>query len=522
MPRLMALLLIFAILIGASTACRERNTAIVTIALDQNFGNSLDFLTASSVPANAERLRSLMFNTLVKKNEKYEYIGDLAKEIKDLDGGATISFTLQDNVKFHNGKALTGSDVKYTFDNLLKSGGAKAASFFDNKQPQILSVDAPDAQTVNFKLARVALKNQLLSNLVAIPIIPEGSLEQQKASPVGTGPYKFVSMDSGGNTVDLVAFNDYWEGAPKIQNLRVKVVADQNAVQAELKSQRVDVAPMMVNLPPDTIETLGTDPALKIEKFNGANVQVLTINTQSKPLDDVRVRQAIAYAIDRAKIIQDLLRGQGKIANSILPEESWAYSPGTEYSFDQAKARQLLDEAGFKPDAKGNRFPQPIKFKISAGTSAISQYAQVIQNQLQEVGIPVEIEPVEFTTLQTQWQLGQFQMTMNRWVGGNQDPIFLKDLFLSTESTDVKPSARNRSRYKNAELDRILEQAVNETDREKSKPLYNQAQAIISRDVPALPLWYAANVVVANKRIDNFQVNGSGDWSFVRNLTVSK
>ncbi len=525
--KLFVFILSLVLAISFSVNCRTRDAAIVTIALDSKF-DSLDFLGASNVSANAERIRSLIFNTLVKKNEKFEYVGELAEKIEDLDGGSTISFTLKPNIKFHNGAPLRAADVKYTFEKMQAANGAKASSFFETvdgeKKPHITQIDTPDDKTVNFRISRPALKNQLLSNMVAIPIIPEGTFETQKDNPVGSGAFKFVKYDTTNNIVDLNSYPEYWEGAPQIRQLRVKVIVDQNAVQAELKSGQLDIAPVMINLPPDTIESLKTDPNLKVYPFNSANVQIITFQATAQHVDNLKVRQALAYGIDREGIIRDLLRGQGTIANSILPEESWAFSPGTVYQHDIAKAKQLLDEANLKdPDGDGEkmRLSQPLKLSISSGNTALSQYAQVIQNQLKQIGIPVEIVTVEFQTLQEQWRLGQFQMTINRWVGGNQDPIFYKDLFLSTESTDVKPTARNRSRYKNPELDRILQQAMNEPDKEKAKQLYTQAQNIVSRDLPIFPLWYPANMVVANKRIGNIQLNASGDWNFVRNLTVN-
>lgn len=536
--------IVFIILIAIilfSFGCRTRNTEAVTIALDAKF-SSLDPLGGATVDANAERMRNLMFNTLVKKDEKFNYVGELG-DISELDSGSTISFALKPNVKFHNGKTLTSADVKYTFDQLFKSSGAKASAFFETingeKKPHILAIETPDEKTVNFKLSRPALKNQLLSNLVAIPIIAEGSYVpsqptnaennvqnnsagNQNTPPVGSGPFKFVKFDTAQNIVELTANLDYWEGAPQVQQLRVKTVSDSNSVQAELRSQNVDIAPMMNNLSPDTIKSLETDPNLKVQKFSGANVQLITFNTQSKPLDNVKARQAIAYAIDREKIINELLGGQAKIAHSIIPEESWAYSTGTTYLHDITKAKQLLDEAGLKADANGNRLPQPLKFKIVAGNAAMSQYAQVIQSQLKEVGIPVEIETAELGTLLSQLQNGQFQMTMTRWVGGNQDPIFFRDLFASSEIPNEKRASRNRSRYSNPTLDKALDQALSEPDRAKAKEYYAQVQNIVSRELPAFPLWYPANVVVFNKRIGGIQVNGSGDWTFVRNITVAK
>ena len=260
-------------------------------------------------------------------------------------------------------------------------------------------------------------------------------------------------------------------------------------------------------------------------QFNGANVVYLGFNLQNPPLDNARVRQAIAYAIDRDTIIHDLLLGQAKIAHSILPEESWAYSPGQKYSYDPEKAKQLLDQAGFRdPDGDGPqmRFQNPIVFKISSASAATRQFVDVIRDQLQKVGIPVQIETVEFNTLLAQLRLGEFQMSTSRWVGGNQDPIFLENLFSSKEIPTADRAGFNRDRYKNPELDRILDEAINTADRDKSLVLYRQAQEIISRDLPMFPLWYSANMVVASKTVGNIKLDGSGDWSFVRNLTVNK
>ena len=168
----------------------------------------------------------------------------------------------------------------------------------------------------------------LLSNLVPVAIIPKDSYESQKTHPLGTGPFKFVRYDNAQQVCDVEAFAEYWEGAPKLQTVRVRVISDMNALQAELQSGRVDIAPMPTSLSPDAVKRLEQDPNLQVKVFNGSNVVLLTINTSSPPLDNVKVRQAIAYAIDRESLIRDLLLGYGKIAHSIIPEESWAYTPG--------------------------------------------------------------------------------------------------------------------------------------------------------------------------------------------------
>ncbi|CAN5484531.1 ABC transporter substrate-binding protein [soil metagenome] len=498
-----------------SIACRTKNTEFVTVALPEKF-STLDTLTTTASDAAAERVRSLMFNSLVRKNEKFEYVAELAQEINPSEDGRIITFVLRDGVKFHNGKDFTSADVKYTFDELFNSNSYKSGAFFDTvdgqKVPHIVSLETPDAKTVVVTLNRASLQNQLLSNFVAIPIIPEATVAQQSTSPVGTGPFKFVNFDQSQNIVELAANADYWEGMPKVNKIRVKTVPDANSLQAELQSGGVDIAPLPSNLSPDTLKSLGQNPNLKVEQFKGSNIDYLGFNTQSAPLDKVKIRQAIAYGVDREKIINELLFGQAVIAHSILPEESWAYNAATKYSYDPQRAKQLLQEAGYKNE--------PIKFKFGAGNAAVSQYAQVIQNSLRDSGLNVEIETLEGNVMRQQLALGQFQMNTGRWIGGNQDPIFLKDLFSTGAIPGDKIKCCNRSRYSNPEFDKIIAEAINAEDQEKAKELYFKAQEIVSRDVPLLPLWYPANMVVANKRIGNINIGASGDWSFIKDITV--
>jgi peptide/nickel transport system substrate-binding protein len=459
---------------------------------------------------------------------------------------------LQDGVKFHNGKEFTSADVKYTFDELLKSNGFKAGAFFDTvpidkpetapastpasaptsaantnadpketpkpepktkRVPHIVSMETPDAKTVVVTIARPALRNQLLSNMVAIPIIPEGSVAQQKDSPLGSGPFKFVAFDASQNTVEFAANTEYWDGPPKIQKLRVKTVTDANSLQAELQTGGVDLAPLPSNLPPDTLRSMGSNANLKVDQFDGSNIQYLVFNTQSPPLNNVKIRQAIGYAIDRQKIVSELFFDQAKIASSILPPQSWAYSTGRQYSYDPAKAKQLLQEGGYKNE--------PIIFKYGSGSAAVNQYSQVIQSALNDVGINVQIETLEVNTIRQQLAQGQYQMYTGIWVGGNQDPMFIRDLFSSTRIPGGSVSCCNRSRYSNADVDKLAEDALSATDRAQAKQLFAKAWDIVSDEVPLLPLWYPANMVVSNKRLGNIKIGPSGDWGFIKEITVS-
>lgn len=514
MKKTLALFLLLSLTFLVS--CRRTHSEFVTVALPEPF-TSFDTLTTEKSDAAAERVRSLLFNALVRKNASFDYEGELASEIRTSDDGKAITFILRDNVKFHDGKPFTSADVKYTFDELFRTKGYKSFAFFDtvNKEPvaHITSIDTPDAKTVVFSLERPALKNQLLSNLVAIPIVSQGSSDSLKTQPIGTGPFRFAKFDQSQNTVDMDAFPDYWEGSPKVAKIRLKTVPDAGALQSELQAGGVDLAPAPSNVTPDSIKQMAAIPNLKVEQFDGSNIQYVGLNTTSPPLDKVKVRQAIGYAIDREKIIRELLSGQAKIAQSILPEGSWAYSPGTVYNYDPAKARQLLKEADYKNE--------PIVFKFAAANAAYSSYAQAVQNMLVEVGLNVQIETLDPQTIRDSLAKGQFQMNTAQWVGGNQDPLFLKDLFTTAKIPGEGVSCCNRSRYSNPEVDAILNDAVNETDRAKAKELYAKAWSLISADLPLVPLWYPANMIVANKRVGNIKINPSGDWSFIKDITVN-
>ena len=510
MRKLILIVIVLSFFAMASN-CRRRGGDAVTVALPEPF-STLDTLTTGKSDAAAERVRTLMFNSLVKKDANFDYVGELASDIKTSEDGRTITFSLRDGVKFNNGQAFTSADVKYTFDQLFQAKGYKAGAFFEKEVSHFDGpIQTPDAKTVVFKLTRSSLRNTLLSNLVAIPIIPEGSIGQQKESPIGSGPFKFVSFDASQNILELAANADYWDGAPKVPKLRLKTVPDATSLQAELQSGGVDIAPNPSNMPPDMIKTLGGGN-LKVDQFDGSNIQYIVFNTQAPPLNDAKVRQAIGYAVDRQKIVADLLQGQAKLASSILPAESWAYVSGQEYKHDPAKAEQLLAEAGYKGE--------PIVFKYAAGNAMVNQYAQVIQSSLNDVGFNIQIETLEPNVSRQQQAQGQFQMGTGVWIGGNTDPIFLRDLFSSTKIPSDTVPCCNRSRYSNPEVDKLLDDALNSADKATAKSLYMRTWETVSNDLPMFPLWYPANIVVSNNRIGNIKMSGSGDWVFLKDITA--
>ncbi|HRA39928.1 MAG TPA: ABC transporter substrate-binding protein, partial [Pyrinomonadaceae bacterium] len=221
MRRTILFLTVVTIVLSMSLSCRKRDAEYVTVALPEKF-SSFDTLTTVTPPdASADRIRNLIFNSLVKKDANFDYVGELAKEIITSPDGMTITFKLHDGVKFHNGQAFTSADVKYTFDELFRSESFKSGAFFDTvpadpldaskvaatptpngntdtksaptpkEEPKtkrvahISSIETPDPFTVVFKVTRPALRNQLLANLVAIPIVPTGTVAQLKDTPIG-------------------------------------------------------------------------------------------------------------------------------------------------------------------------------------------------------------------------------------------------------------------------------------------------------------------------------------------------
>ena len=353
--KLFSILIISTLLLVLASSCRKRSDAFV-IALSDKI-STIDPIGSKTIDAASERVRVLMFNSLVRKNDKFEYVPELASNIQRSDDGLSYTFTLNEGVKFHDGRVMTSADAKYTLETILNSDSSgRTPSFYEgsgaSRQGYISGIETPDPKTLIVRLRKPWL--QLLTNLVPISIVPAGSAEMQKTLPIGTGPFKFVRYDPTQQIVELVSNSDYWQGKPAIERLRVQVVSDASSLQLELKSGRVDLVPLPTNLSPDTLKILGQDPTLKVEEFPGANVTYLGFNVKEAPLDNVKVRQAIAYAIDRESLIRDLLLNQAKIAHSILPEGSWAYNAGQQYTHNTETAKKLLDEAGFRdPDGDG-------------------------------------------------------------------------------------------------------------------------------------------------------------------------
>ncbi len=500
MRRLLALaaLLAFAGCLGAP---RDPGTVVFLIEsspanLDPRIGTD----------AQSERIDALLFDGLVDHNENFQFTPALAERWEQPDP-VTLVFHLRNGVRFHDGSALTARDVVWTINSMIdpKNAGAvispKAGSF-----TAVDAVDAIDEHTVVFRLKHP--DNFLLTNLStgAIGIVPEGSGKEFWQHPIGTGPFEFVSQQIDQNVI-LQRNSQSWSVMPKIDRVRFSVVPDAITQSLELEKGSGDVA--VNSLPMDSLPLLAARPNLQLEETGGTETQYLGFNLRDPMLKDVRVRQAIACAIDRGLIIKTLLLGYARPASSLLPESHWAWTGDVaHYDFDPARAKQLLDEAGLKPGADGIRFHLTMKTSNDEGTRLL---AAVLQQQLAGVGIALEIRSYEFATFYSDVMRGAFQIYSMRWIGIQQPDIFS----FAFATTNFSPRGVNRSHYSNAKLDALLDDAATSQDKTRRRAEYVEAQQMLAHDLPAINLWYRDTVVVHNRRLTNVIPSPVGSYTFL-------
>jgi peptide/nickel transport system substrate-binding protein len=461
------------------------------------------------VDAQSERIDNLIFDDLLSRGENLDVAPGLA-ERWEIPNPLTYVFHLHHGVRFHDGRALTSRDVKWTFDSLLqgkvRSTKAGVYRFVDR-------IDAPEDDTVIFHMKEPSAT--LLWNLSdgAIGIVPYGSGNEATARPIGSGPFRFVSAETDKEVI--VERNDnYWGDKAKLARVRFAVVPDATTRALELRKGSGDAT---INaLTPDTVSALERDPALAVERAPGTVLAYLGFNLRDPILKDVRVRQAIAYALDRRPMIEYLWRGEAQPARSILPPQSWAYDGNVPpYDHNPEKARRLLDAAGYTL-TNGVRFHIAMKTSTDENTRLM---VAVMQQQLREVGIALDIRSFEFATFFADVTHGAFQMYGLRWIGGNEDPDIFEYAF---HSAKFPPNGANRGFYSDPRIDALIDQARREVDPSLRKPIYAEIQLILADELPYINLWYLDNVLVHNRRVTNLKLNPAGNYDFLRTAELAK
>jgi peptide/nickel transport system substrate-binding protein len=480
----------------------ESTRDVVTFALDQTPDN-LDPRIGQT--AAAQHLDALIFDSLVKKNERSELIPDLALRWETPDP-TTYVFHLRDDAHFHDGRPLTSKDVKFTFRSILD--GAVRTIKAGHPFSLITSIETPDPLTVIFKLREPFAP--FLWNLAngVIGIIPDGSPANFGTHPIGTGPFEFVRHIQDQEVV-LKRNDSYFGDKAHVPMIRFRVIPEEIVVALELRKGTVDME--LTSLAPDMVETLRKDSNLNVIQSDGTNLQYFSFNMTDPVFRDVRVRQALAYGIDRDSIIKYLWRNQAKKAASLLPPNNWAYNDDVKkYPYDPDRARQLLRDAG----------QEHLKFtyRLNNDNGTATQTAAIFQQQLREIGVTMDIQGNEFATFFADIIKGNFQAYSLRWLGANNDPDIFNYVF---HSKSTPPNGANRGHYSNPRVDELIEFARREGDMEKRKAAYAEIQRIVAEELPYINLFYLDVVCVANKRIENIKLFPAGEFDFLTNIRVA-
>ncbi|PZU49732.1 ABC transporter substrate-binding protein [Microbacterium aurum] len=425
-----------------------------------------------------------VFDTLVEPDENLEMQPALAESWEVSDDQLTWTFHLRSGVTFHDGSDFTSEDVVYSYRRIIDEELSNAWKF-----SAITDIAAPDDDTVVITVAQPS--PNLLSNLggfKGMAIVEKANVESGDitTAPVGTGPFS-VSEYASGDHITLKANPDYWGGAPKLAGVEYKFISESATALAALKAGDIDWTDVV---PTQQVETLSSDDTVSLGVTPSSDYWYLALNEKKAPWNDVRVRQAIAYAIDRDAIVQAVSYGTAAQNQLAIPEQSFWYTKYDTYSTDLDKAKSLLAEAG-----------------VTGGTIdmlATSDYpetvtaAQIIAANLEPLGITVNIRQPDFSTWLDEQNSGNFDMLMMGWLG-NIDP---DDFYYSQHHTDGGSNAQG---YSNAEVDKLLDAGRIETDKDARKDLYAQAATIIADEASYIYLYNPSVIQVWSPKVTGYE-----------------
>ena len=470
------------------------------------------------------QISNLCHGFLVRIDDKMNIVPDLIEEVPSLDNGGisedylTWTYHLRKNATWHDGAPVTSKDVAFT-QRLIMDPEFNAST--RDIHDKVASLETPDEHTVVFHLKEVFAPFYLIFN--DLPILPEHLLgaktgkemntDPYNRNPVGAGPYKLKAWESGA-LMEFAAYDGYFRGRPKIDEIAVKFIPEEQVLMVQLQTGEIDYY--------DSANTTQYD---ELRKIPGVTVTATPANTWEhldlqcdKPLlSDKRVRRAIGYAIDKQQISEKVYRGLWKPAYSDQAPLSWAYDPGNESRlvYDSAKAMALLDEAGWKDsdgDGVRDRDGQKLSLQIStpAGKPGRERTEQVIQEQLRKVGIEISIKNYNatlfFGTLEEGGILktGKYDLGMFAWTSPT-DP----DNYTIFAADQVPPAGQNSTFWRNEEATELLREGRRTVDREKRKSIYAKVQAILADEMPMVPLLYWVNIDPVTTRLKNFRPNPS-------------
>ena len=426
-----------------------------------------------------------LFATPLRFDENWNPQPYLAESWSISDDGLSVTLNLVKGATFHDGKPITSKDVAFSIKTI------KAHHPFKTMFGAVKRVDTPDSHTAVIRLSKPhpALLLALSSQLGAV--IPEhiyGDGQDPKTHPrnsenvVGSGPFKLVEFVRDQHIILERNENFFLEGKPYLDKIVMRIIKDPSARSLGRENGEIHLS-AFESTPQDILHSKGIAHLTATDKGYAAigPITWLAFNTKSKPTSDVRVRQAIAYAVDRNFLINAVMRGTSKPAYTGIHPDSIFHEPNVErYDLDINKANQILDDAGYSKNSDGIRFP----LNIDYGWPSAKPMAEYMKPQLKKIGIDVTVRtsagfPAWAKTV-SNWE---FDMTVDvvfNW----GDPVIGVHRTYLCENAKKGVIWSNTQQYCNQEVDQILEKAGQENDRNQRIAFYSKAQKLISKDVP--------------------------------------
>ena len=451
----------------------------IIVAIPQDLGDSLD-----PHQMEAAGTREVLFNVfegLVKPDSKGNLVPAVASEYVVSDSGDTYTFTLRDGVRFHNGALVTVGDVLYSLRRCMGESGAVLVDGFDN-------VESVEAEGENKVVIHLKSSSPAFLAALTAAIIPEGYADQATA-PVGTGPYRFVSRTAQENLV-FERFDDYWGEKAKIKNVTFKIIDNPSTLVLSLKSGAVDLCSHLTSV---QAKELGSDFEILEGTMN--LVQAVYLNNAVEPLNNLKVRQAMSYAINRTEIMNYLADGRGTaVGSSIYPAFGKYFMPELVdyYTYDVQKAKDLLAEAGY-PNGFDLEITVPTAYQPHMDT------ATVVVEQLRAIGINASIKGVEWDAWLTDTYQGRhFQATVIGFDAKNLTAGAMLDRWRSDASG-------NMINFSNAEYDETLDKATACVDDAEQTELYKRCEAILTEQAANLYIQDMCDLVAIKTTLGGYQ-----------------
>jgi len=484
--------------------------------------NTLNPLLASNTTEAV--IARLMFDVLVSVDQSgRREVPVLAQVVPSLENGGisrdglTITYHLRKGIKWQDGVPLTSKDVKFSWSAILNPNNNVITQ---TGYSLVKSVDTPDDATVIFHMKQPfspAINTLFGESDDQYEVVPTHLLAQYhdinnipfNSAPVGSGPFKIKEW-ARGDHITLVANDDYFLGKPKLKEIVLKIIPDENTELNQVRTHDID---WQFQASAHEYRELKTMPDITLAKIPMNSYEAIQMNTSRPPLNDVRVRRAIAYAIDAPKLVSDLTFGSDVLADQELPPFMWAHSAQvTRYSLDLARAKSLLAQAGWLPGPDGialkdgRKLNLEIVYNVSNATRRSA--VVLVQAMLRKIGIEVSVKAYQgallFATMGQGGilQNGKFDLAWFGWSAGI-DP----DESSTWLCADQPPHGNNTSHYCNPQLDAAENAALTHFDRPTRKKAYDQIAAILTRDVPLLPIYWTVWNQPINPDFKNFSSN---------------